>query len=231
MTTTRRLTGLLTSAAAMTLMLGLSAPAEAYTCASACSQVQRACKQQSKAGWDQARYACDQEALSCAAGCEANADTCAPDCDAAAAVCNGSCADAPDPAACSAGCAAAQDTCLFACENCEALCGDARDACRDQAKADRSAARDGCATARQDCLGVCVDPIDGDCVRGCKNDERGCGASAKRNYGQCKTDCSRGTARRACTKQCKNGFAAAQEACSNATVLCIAGPTPSCIAP
>ena len=87
----------------------------------------------------------------------------------------------------------------------------------------RQAAKDACAETRVSCPDQCVEPIDPDCVRGCKAVERVCKKGAKGVERQCKKDCVRGTGRRACVRECRKLNNVALQGCSNQEILCLGG--------
>jgi hypothetical protein len=197
--------------AAAALLIGLSlmfsdvAPAEAHTCASLCNQVRRACLAGAKAVRQVARAVCDETRDGCRTDCAANEATCPDDC---VVECG---ADQP-----------CLDACLDACANCIPNCNADREGCLELAEQQRAADRVGCVGTREGCQDTCSDPIDGDCVRGCKSDQRGCRADAKKLEGGCKRDCTSSTEpRRACMRTCRKKYNADLQFCSSVEIGCL----------
>ena len=187
------------------LLFFLAGAAEAVTCNSTCNQVRRACNGAAKGAYKAGKIQCDEDRDACKADCVANADTCLGDCELANLV-----GDAL---------LQCQDDCI----NCEANCDAAKDQCRVDNKAARDLLRSACTDSRDVCDDVCVDPIDGNCVRDCKRDEHGCRDDAKRIEGQCKKACPKDGARKSCIRTCRKDGNVAQGVCGDLSVLCYAG--------
>jgi hypothetical protein len=164
---------LLTAGAAALLALINVSEADADTCESACSQVQRACK----AGAKGARKA----AL---AQCDLDRDVCRD------------CGDDPN------------------CPGWSPDCNDTRVLCRDAGKSARNLAREACEAARDTCPDICVEPIDGECVRGCRVDQKDCAQQAKKDAIAVKKGCPKDNTRRRCTRAVKRDLNLALEQCS-----------------
>jgi hypothetical protein len=100
-------------------------------------------------------------------------------------------------------------------------CNDARVLCRDAAKAARDQAREACATARPTCLATCVDPIDGECVQGCKSDQRDCAHLEKKDAIDDKKGCRNADNHRRCVRACKKDLNLALGQCSIDEGVCL----------
>jgi hypothetical protein len=101
-------------------------------------------------------------------------------------------------------------------------CNDARVGCRDTAKAARVQAKEACATAGTTCKENCVEPIDRDCVQGCKADQRDCAHLKKKDSIGCKKeDCKNADNRRRCVRTCKRDLNLALEQCSIVEGVCL----------
>ena len=194
--------------------------AEAITCESACSQIRRACIHESKAVGKVAFADCDEAKDACQMSCQTDPATCQNACQAANASCLAACAIAPDPALCQSDCALALSACPTECPDC---CSATRASCRSAAKADRVATKLLCDTARASCGGLCVEPIDPACVRGCMNDQKGCQRAAKGFERACKDSCVTGPGRRACFRECRKQANEGYRICSSQEALCIGG--------
>ncbi|MHC4093486.1 MAG: hypothetical protein ACYSVY_24970 [Planctomycetota bacterium] len=186
------------------LMLVEVAPAEAHTCSSVCNQIRRACIKVAKVTRQVARAVCEDGRDACRADCAANEATCPADC---ATNCGGD--------------AVCEAECLDDCANCVPNCNAAREGCLEAAGLQRQADKLACADARESCPDTCVEPIDNNCVRGCKAAERGCKKVAKGIERQCKKDCVRGPGRRACVRECRKQNNVALQGCSNQEILCL----------
>jgi len=166
----------------------------------------------------------------------ATAHTCASACNQIRRACNGSAKAAldfartncdTDAAACAALCQGDPLICPGdGCEACIATCGTTREACRVAADDARIADRATCDTTLTSCDDVCVDPIDGACVQGCKaTAQHQCLRPAKKDELTCKQQCPKGAARQACFRQCRRALDLVIEACGDSEVRCVS----SCI--
>jgi hypothetical protein len=198
--------------------------ANAFTCSSSCSQIRRACVHVVKATRKIANALCDETRDTCRADCEAtDPETCSGNCNDTHAACVAACPADPDPPACQAGCDSVLAQCLDGCLDCEASCNNARVSCREAAQTARREAKLACDASRQTCGETCVDPIDGDCVRQCKDLQHDCSKAAKKFSLECKRSCAKGTARRACVTACGKQLNQAFQLCSDQEALCVAG--------
>ncbi len=156
---------------------------------------------------------------------EADAHTCSSTCSQILRACNHAAKGARKASL--AQCDLDRDTCRADCDadpNCpgDSICNDGRILCREAANTARGQARHACRAVRDLCPPeTCVDPIDGDCVRTCKFDEKDCGRDAKQLSTTCKRGCPSGNGRRGCVRTCKKQRNQALELCSDQEALCL----------
>jgi hypothetical protein len=196
------------------------APVEARTCANLCNQILRACLSVAKTARKAGRTVCEDQRSACRAACVANAKTCPAKCQAASDACVAPCAG---NAECEAACAETLKKCLDVCANCVPKCNTDRTTCMAAAGSKRQTAKGTCDTARKECPKTCVDPVDPNCLRGCKAEARICRGDAKKGDRGCRKSCMKGTDRRDCIRACQKDLNAGLQGCANHEILCLAG--------
>ncbi len=172
------------------------APADAYTCSSACNQLRRACNVQAKAQRKIDNALCADTRDACKVTCEGDPGHCATVCQTALTDCLTGCGI---DVVCQDACNVAAAECPSECPGC---CNFGRQGCRTTAKGVRDEARAACTLARTTCNTDCTS-VNGACIRQAQSARKSCDRGHKVTANTCKQGCGSGPGRRACVRTCR----------------------------